>query len=119
MLIKKRLKDKWIKALRSGKYEQAQGYLRVEEDGVEKFCCLGVFCDIIASEKWICEDLLYSKKYSYEGKSAFPDLTFINFVKLKKVDEYEVEQQFAHLAENMNDKGKTFKQIANYIEKYL
>lgn len=119
MLIKKKWKDKWVKALRSGKYEQAQKALHVEEDGIEKFCCLGVLCDIIDDEKWVCEDLPYSKEYSYDGKSAFPDSTLINLVKLRKADEYEVTQEFVHLAENMNDKGKTFKQIANYIEKYL
>ena len=41
--MKKSIKDKWVKALRSGKYEQGKNYLH-SADG--KFCCLGVLCDI-------------------------------------------------------------------------
>ncbi len=37
---------KWVKALLSGKYKQADGQLR---DG-DKFCCLGVACDLYAKE---------------------------------------------------------------------
>jgi hypothetical protein len=42
------LKRKWVEALRSGKYEQASGKLRVGN----KFCCLGVLCDLVDPEKW-------------------------------------------------------------------
>lgn len=35
----KAVKDKWLKALRSGKYKQGQGMLRDDEGG---YCCLGV-----------------------------------------------------------------------------
>lgn len=44
--MKKRIKNKWIKALRSGDYKQTQGTLR---DNVG-FCCLGVLCNIHAQE---------------------------------------------------------------------
>ena len=43
------LKQKWVRALRSGKYEQATGALR-NEDG---FCCLGVLCDVYDPDKWV------------------------------------------------------------------
>ena len=36
------IKAMWLTALRSGEYEQGQGYLN--NDG--KFCCLGVLCDL-------------------------------------------------------------------------
>lgn len=37
----------WVEALRSGEYEQGKGYLRVtDEDGQDKFCCLGVLCEV-------------------------------------------------------------------------
>lgn len=35
-------KKQWLDALRSGKYQQTDGYLHID-DG---FCCLGVACDI-------------------------------------------------------------------------
>ena len=39
---------KWVAALRSGKYEQAKGWLR---EG-DKFCCLGVACDLFDPDEW-------------------------------------------------------------------
>lgn len=38
---------KWIKALRSGAYKQAEGVLQADKD---KFCCLGVACKIFIPE---------------------------------------------------------------------
>lgn len=40
--MNKTLKNKWIKALRSGKYEQGKGNLN--HDG--RYCCLGVLCEV-------------------------------------------------------------------------
>jgi hypothetical protein len=37
------IKDKWIKALKSGRYEQGAGRLRTESGG---YCCLGVLSKI-------------------------------------------------------------------------
>jgi len=45
----KALKAKWLEALRSGKYKQGQGRLRSDDD---KFCCLGVLCDISGEGEW-------------------------------------------------------------------
>ena len=41
--MKRELKSKWIKALRSGKYKQGKG--RLKKNG--KFCCLGVLRDVV------------------------------------------------------------------------
>lgn len=43
------LKAKWIEALRSGKYAQAVGRLRDDENC---YCCLGVLCDISGLGLW-------------------------------------------------------------------
>lgn len=45
----KKLKAKWVKALRSGRYKQAEGFLKTA-DG--KFCCLGVLCTISGAD-WV------------------------------------------------------------------
>jgi hypothetical protein len=45
--MNKRVKTKWLKALRSGKYKQGRGQLRTPDD---RFCCLGVLCDLYAKE---------------------------------------------------------------------
>ncbi len=41
--MKKTLARKWVKALRSGKYEQGFGSIKCADN---KFCCLGVLCEI-------------------------------------------------------------------------
>ena len=41
------VKTKWVEALRSDKYEQGFGVLRTKTD---KFCCLGVLCDLYSQE---------------------------------------------------------------------
>jgi hypothetical protein len=42
--VKKDVAQKWVEALRSGKYEQASEKLRESEE--MRFCCIGVLCDI-------------------------------------------------------------------------
>lgn len=44
--MNQKIKKKWIEALRSGKYKQGKTLLR----SANKFCCLGVLCDIIKNE---------------------------------------------------------------------
>lgn len=41
------VKEKWIKALKSGDYQKAKGRLTA---GGNQFCCLGVLCDLAAKE---------------------------------------------------------------------
>lgn len=36
----------WVEALRSGRYEQTRGRMRCED----KFCCMGVLCDVHAGQ---------------------------------------------------------------------
>lgn len=46
------LKDRWVAALRSGKYEQGTGQLRLGGT----FCCLGVLCDVVDPGRWVGND---------------------------------------------------------------
>lgn len=45
--MKKDVADKWVAALRSGKFQQGKTYL--SQDG--KFCCLGVLCEVLQIPK--------------------------------------------------------------------
>lgn len=45
MTMDKELKAKWVKALRSGEFEQGQNEL---EGPGNRFCCLGVLCSLEA-----------------------------------------------------------------------
>lgn len=44
--------EKWVAALRSGKYQQGVSYLRSKFEGGEKHCCLGVLCDVTEGIEW-------------------------------------------------------------------
>ena len=47
-----KVKDAWIKALKSGQYKRKAGLLfsHVSPDGVKHMCCLGVLRDVISPE---------------------------------------------------------------------
>ncbi len=47
--MKKTIAMKWVAALRSGNYRQGTGQFR---DRNNKFCCLGVLCDISNKVTW-------------------------------------------------------------------
>lgn len=51
--LPKEFKDKWIAALRSGKYEQGKSAL--ESNG--KFCCLGVACRVVEVETYVVDEM--------------------------------------------------------------
>lgn len=105
------LKAKWLEALRSGKYKQGKGALRSAQN---EFCCLGVLCDIVASDRW----------RTYAIIPAFTDLknkTYYGAPPSDLYPEYNVEVDAPHAGTliSMNDNGKSFKEIAEYIEENL
>lgn len=49
--LKPEVKEKFLKALRSGEYIQGKNYLRMKgEDGVTRHCCLGVLGELYQKE---------------------------------------------------------------------
>lgn len=91
-------KEVWIAALRSGQYQQGKGVLK-SFDG--RYCCLGVAAEVCGIE---------STSPGYI-KQAAPELPFTDFAFLP----HEIQ---AHLAD-MNDTGKPFAEIADYIEQHV
>ena len=104
-----KFKEKWVAALRSGKYKQDkdQGLLETD-DG--KFCCLGVACKVAGIGNNEKNDYLLSQSWVEDTK---------NF-KIKGVPKVLKEdgELPTRLAE-MNDEGKSFKFIATWIEENL
>lgn len=105
--MNKQIKQKWVTALRSGHYKQGQRQLRTREN---EFCCLGVLCNIHAQEHLDFATRQLSP-VMYDSAQAFlPDMV-AQWAKIP----YSVQLELA----GMNDEGKSFNQIANYIEKVL
>lgn len=52
--MKREFKERWIEALKSGKYKKGSGALRRNfPDGSSSFCCLGVALDIKSPNCWM------------------------------------------------------------------
>lgn len=89
----RKLKTKWLRALRSGKFPQQRNSVLKDDVG---YCCLGVLCEVghirSASETYI--------KSKVGGYRVLPQA---------------VQEDLAQ----MNDSGKRFRSIAKWIEKNL
>ena len=112
--MEKKLKEKWVKALRSGKYAQTRAWLKVtkpsmrkaeykEKDGLQVnvpapvgYCCLGVLCDITGtSTAGKLPSVASSRSWGLDS-TTITKLTTLN-----------------------DDDHKSFKHIAAWIEKHL
>lgn len=112
--MNKRVKTRWVKALRSGKYKQGRHSLRNVEG--DTFCCLGVLCDLAVRSKVIKEGrvtYLDPKRYTY-GASSTGNIP-PSVEKWSGLDSYFD----ADLLIKMNDGGESFELIADYVEENL
>jgi hypothetical protein len=127
------IKQKWIDALRSGKYEQGSEKLRSGTG----YCCLGVLCDLYSQEhnvKWEFigneETNLQPMDYWYfDGDSEFLPESVMNWAELKthnptlQVDVEDNDHEDGWCYEDgisgINDSGCTFSRIASLIEAHL
>ncbi len=108
--LPKRFKRKWLKALRSGKFEQGRGDLEKKNlEGESTYCCLGIACRIQHPRIKI--------KGGWIDKENFKRLRDIDVPEILKGDG-ESNQVVEKLAD-MNDSGKSFAEIADFIEKEL
>jgi hypothetical protein len=111
------VKKAWVAALRSGEYKPGQAWLRNSQSEMpDRYCCLGVLCDLHArsaeSHKtlgWAFFD--YSNAWKYGGDAALPSDAVKRWAMLETFD--------AHKLARMNDSGKSFAEIADYIEEKL
>jgi len=105
--LPERIKAKWLKALRSGEYNQGTGYLlEIHSQPEEKFyCCLGVLGKVCGNEDI---DLLHQGTLN-EFHKRIPKLV------MGPIEENDLVKKLT----KFNDCGKSFKWIAAYIERYL
>jgi hypothetical protein len=107
--MEQQLKEKWVKALRSGEYKQGRDELKSSTDDGFEFCCLGVLCDIVNPELWAFVD----DKWEWNGSVDVPKYQPMY------LPEFDAEL-WAYTFDNMNDdEERTFAEIADYIEENL
>ena len=107
--MKKEIADKWVAALRSGKYKQGRGKLRHEDN----FCCLGVLCEISGlhyddNQIWLPIEI-----------ADWAGMKFRNgILNTESYYGYNSINSDESCLTNINDSGKyTFNDIADIIEK--
>lgn len=109
--MKQAIAKKWVKALRSGEYQQGQGQLR---DG-DQFCCLGVLCNLHAqSHKAFARTQKFPDEYDREA--AYPSEMVRKWAGIDTYNGWipNLDQSLAAF----NDEGFDFNEIADLIEKH-
>ena len=109
--MKKNIANKWIKALRSGKYKQGTGSLKTKEG---KYCCLGVLCEITKKEHGFKN---YLTMTNGEGSinSTLP-IKIVPFTGMKSTSgELKFKGRYERLSA-LNDDGVSFEEIADIIQ---
>lgn len=109
--MKKEIAEKWVEALRSGKYKQGKASLCEVQGKTAKYCCLGVLCDILKSP--------YRKISVYKG---YGDETGFEtgFLPDAIMAESGMQTFYGKLGASsltvLNDAGNSFGYIADIIE---
>lgn len=137
--MKSQVLDEMVKRLRSGKYEQGSGYLRLRHTGGDRFCCLGILCEM-AAEEGVVERVDAAGegrvvKYKDPGANG-SHATFlpaaviewagmVSDLEKSLQGEYIYEEQGAYGEDGtqtlayMNDNGTEFHEIADWLETHV
>lgn len=113
----KELKAKWVDALRSGKYAQAEGVLR-SADVTPGFCCLGVLLEVSQRGHWDCESYLIEGDCDGEIILIGELDSYARNVGLTTDEECKLIQMNDGKEEWQGNR-QTFEQIAAFIESAL
>lgn len=126
------IKELWIDALLDGKRQQGTGTLKRVVDGVARYCCLGVLCEL-AEEAGV----VHSQPFFIDSESA----PLTKFAAMEDSFDYEMgvlplvvlewagmdnstgrfrlsEAKSSSLT-TLNDGGISFEEIAEYIKHYF
>lgn len=105
------IKQQWLRALRGGKYQQGHGKLRHTDDSGDKYCCLGVLCDLVDPTGWKPPGT-NSAGYYHKEASGYPSAEVRAIAELASDDENTLVA--------LNDgRRASFLEIAKYIEEHL
>lgn len=106
----------WLEALESGAYEQGKDCLNKDN----KFCCLGVACDILSKKGTVLKTVKENGIVDYDNLSTILSEEVIDLLKLNGSTGgfWNIRDEFPHLSlASANDGGKTFLEIAAFIRK--
>lgn len=109
-------KKQWVEALRSGKYSQTIGFLKLvnKEENTCLHCCLGVYAEAIENAPQKERDNFPSILFWPEGYKEDNNTVYDCYLPNEIMDK---NLQY-HLSV-FNDEGATFQEIAQIIEELL
>lgn len=108
------MKKKWVAALRSSNYTQGRFSLKDKDN---RFCCLGVLCDISGEGYW---EFGGENRIFYRSKDGLR-YTYEPPVSLQQKLGVEADDiiKLISMNDGINHTRKTFKEIADHIEKEM
>ena len=120
-----KVKAKWVAALRSGRYKQGHGALAISSGRAhvsDKFCCLGVLCDLAVQAKVIPAPTLAPDNEWYSYEHAYGELPHevMTWAGLDSADPWVPLNGSDHNLSTLNDDHRlSFKRIARLVETHL
>lgn len=114
-MITKAVYERWLDALRSGKYQQGFCRLRSVDPSGDRHCCLGVLCDVVDPDGWE-----QSPEYGWihRGGVHYPSRAVIVALAESlpaRIDRRNVDESASWWV-SRNDSGESFADIADRIE---
>jgi hypothetical protein len=106
--------SRWVKALRSGEYKQGKEWLHQKNDrGQDRFCCLGVLCDLAVKAKVISAPVADNEVFIYDKEDTHLPPKVRKWAGIKTPNG---DFEFGDSLAEVNDDGKKFTTIAKIIE---
>jgi hypothetical protein len=106
--------SRWLKALRSGQYKQGKEWLHHKnEKGQDRYCCLGVLCDLAVKARVISAPVLTDDAFVYGKEDTHLPPKVREWAGIKTPNG---DLAFGDSLAEMNDDGKKFTTIAKLIE---
>lgn len=110
--------EKYLQMLESGDYQQVQMYLCKIEEGVRKYCCLGIACLLHGAKEEQCVDA-GSNFISFDGEKDYLPTEVQKYLRFRGHDGGEFAWNGYFLDQSLIDlndsRHLTFKEIAAVI----
>jgi hypothetical protein len=116
-MIDKEFKAKWLDALRNA-YKDKQGRHRLRP-AADTFCCLGVACDLAAPDMWVLLSDYRVNPLSSRSEALYEFSDNECFMPPWLINQIEITSREVRILADMNDEGKSFAEIADWIEANL
>lgn len=115
-----RRRKKWLEALRSGEFKQAKSMLKKKSKGEFRHCCLGVameLCGVPSAEHEVLGSGVVAYRFE-SGETSHLDPAGQEWLGVTRSDPYLNLPSGPRTVAELNDRGWSFKQIADAIEEH-